>query len=72
MKNIGIKQQSSGKGLGVKQLSSGKGLGVKGIYFKNNMIMPKGEPLQITGIINKSNTSATEFMSKGLKGRLTK
>lgn len=72
MKNIGIKQHTSGKGLGVKQHSSGKGLGVKGVYFKNNMIMPKGEPLQITGIINKSNTSTTEFMPKGLKRRLTK
>lgn len=71
MKNIGIKQHTSGKGLGVKQHSSGKGLGVKGVYFKNNMIMPKGEPLQITGIINKSNTSTTEFMPKGLR-RMTK
>ena len=72
MKNMGMKQYASGKGLGIKQLSSGKGLGVKGVYFRNNMIMPKGEPLQITGIINKSNTSATEFMPKGLKGRMTK
>lgn len=72
MYNIGKKQQSTTKGLGVKQLSSGKGLGVKGIYFRNNMIMPKGEPLQITGIVNKSNTSSTEFMPKGLKRRLTK
>lgn len=68
---MGMKQYSSGKGLGVKQLSSGKGLGVKGVYFRNNMIMPKGEPLQITGIVNKSNTSTTEFMPKGL-GRITK
>jgi hypothetical protein len=72
MKNIGIKQQSSGKGLGVKQHSSGKGLGIKGIYFKNNMIMPKAPPLEITGIVNKSNTASTEFMPKGLKRRLTK
>jgi len=72
MKNLGLKQQSTGKGLGVKQLSSGKGLGVKGVYFRNNMIMPKGEPLQITGIINKSNTAGSEFMAKGLKGKMTK
>jgi hypothetical protein len=71
MKNIGIKQQSSGKGLGVKHHTALKGLGVKGIYFKNNMIMPKGEPLQITGIINKSNTAGSDFMAKGL-GRMTK
>ncbi len=67
MKMIGIKQHTSGKGLGVKQHSSGKGLGIKGIYFKNNMIMPKVPPLEITGIVNKSNMSATEFMPKGLR-----
>lgn len=71
MKNLGLKQHSSGKGLGVKQISSGKGLGVKGVYFRNNIITPKAEPLQITGLVNKSNTSATEFMPKGLR-RMTK
>jgi hypothetical protein len=72
MKAIGKKQQTSGKGLGIKQNTGSNSLGVKGVYFRNNMIMPKGEPLQITGIINKSNTPSTEFMAKGLKGRMTK
>lgn len=71
MKTMGIKQHSSGKGLGVKHHTALKGLGVKGVFYKNNIIMPKGEPLQITGLVNKSNTSATEFMPKGLR-RMTK
>ena len=72
MKTIGMKQQTGGKGLGIKHNMTAKSLGVKGVYLKNNAIMPKAEPMQVTGILNKSNISSNEYMAKGLKGRLTK
>lgn len=51
MNALGVKKHSS-KGLGSKHSSNLNSLGLKGIP-SNKILMPKKEPLIITGILNK-------------------
>jgi hypothetical protein len=53
MNTLGIKKHSS-KGLGSKHSSNMNSLGLKGILSNTKILMPRKEPLIITGIMNKS------------------